>query len=185
MSEDSALQRIPGSPRTANFLSVLGIALMAGAILYGFHSLNRIGNEIDTKKAKLTDLAAEIKPLREEVERLRDGPLSDLITPKAIKVLRQGLKDQEERQLSNFIFWLELPYARKADIREVRYLFPDPSRLKNLYTSDEPSNGFMVSYLGWGLEPLVQITVVPKESDEFPVQFRALEELQVVGGGDS
>lgn len=177
--------RGPASPRAATLLSLAGIALMAAAILYGFYKLDEISGEIAAKSAELAELEAQIELLEDEVERIREGPLAELITPKALAVRREGLRDSNNRQIYNYIVWLDLPHARKREIREVRYVFGDRSFLRNRLTSNEPSNGFAVGYLGWGAMTRVPITVVPLQGDDFTIDFPMARARTVVNGGGS
>lgn len=160
---------------------------MAGAIGYSLYALSKVRDETAikteetrTKSRAVDELIRQVEAARAEVEHIRSGPLSDLIVPKAIAVRREGLKDQDGRQLYNFIVWLDLPYARKAEIREVQYVFGDRSFLRNRHMSVEPSNGFAVGYLGWGAMRQVPITVVPSRGEAFSLDFPMFDAMTIV-----
>ncbi|MDH3845599.1 MAG: hypothetical protein OES69_16795 [Myxococcales bacterium] len=173
-------QRTRVSGQTATALTFLGVALMAVAIGYSIHTLNLVRNEVAEKKDKREELKSQIELLRTEIEHIRSGPLAELITPQAIAIRRDDLSGAGDRPRFNFLIWLDLPYARKADIKEVRYEFLDPSFLEKKRVSSEPSSGFAVGYLGWGAMTRVPITVVPKEGEEFIIDFPMHESMQVV-----
>jgi len=169
-----------GIQRVATLLSLFGFASMIVAIGYGLYMLTIVDDEIKVKKGELAELEGQIASLQKEIDYIRNGPLSELVTPKAIAIRRPGLKDQQDRQLFNFIVWLDLPYVRKADIQQVQYVFGDSSFLRNRHKSSESSNGFAVGYLGWGAMRSVPITVAPNQGPEFTIEFRMFDELTVV-----
>ena len=164
----------------AKLLSVFGLALMLIAIGYGLYEIKVVNEAIAEKKDELTELRRQIGPIREEIDHIRNGPLSELVTPKAIAILRPGLKDERGRQLFNFIVWLDLPFVRKADIKQVEYVFGDDSFLRNRHTSSESSNGFAVGYLGWGAMPSVPITIVTNQGPNVSLRFRMADETKIV-----
>jgi hypothetical protein len=164
----------------AKLLSFFGLSMMLIAIGYGLYELKTVNDAITEKKDELIELRGQIDPIKEEIDHIRNAPLSELVTAKAIAILRPGLRDERGRQLFNFIVWLDLPYVRKADIKEVEYVFGDESFLRNRHTSSESSNGFAVGYLGWGAMTLVPITIVQNQGPDVTLRFRMSEEIKFV-----
>jgi hypothetical protein len=154
--------------------------MMLIAIGYGIYELKAVDDAITKKKAELTELRGQIDPIKEEIDHIRKGPLSELVTPRAIAILRPGLRDESGRQLFNFIVWLDLPYVRKADIKEVEYVFGDESFLRNRHTSSESSNGFAVGYLGWGAMTSVPITIAQNHGPDVTLRFRMSDKIEFV-----
>lgn len=168
----------------AKLLSFFGFALMLIAIGYGLYELKAVDDAITEKKDELTELRRQIGPIKEEIDHIRNGPLSELVTPRAIAILRPGLRDERGRQLFNFIVWLDLPYVRKADINEVEYVFGDESFLRNRHTSSESSNGFAVGYLGWGAMTSVPIKIAQNQGPDVTLRFRMSDEIEFVRDQD-
>jgi len=165
------------SPLVAKMLSLFGFALMVIAIGYSFYMLTVVDDKIEVKKGELAELEEQIVPLKKEIYRIRNSPLSKLIIPKAIAICDPTPSVQ---QLYNIMVWLDLPEVRKAEIQEVQYVFGDSSFLRNRHQSKEPSNGFAIGYLGWGFMTSVPITVIPKKGPEFTIEFRMFDKVVMV-----
>jgi hypothetical protein len=174
-------QGFSAKARSGMALSAIGLLLMGAAILYGAVRLSKLREQISKKTATLTAIKDEIAALNNQIERIRNGPLPDLVTPRAVAILRPGLRDREGRQLFNFMVWLNVPHVRQSEIREVRYFFGDSSFLSNRKTGSEASNGFAVGYLGWGAMTSVPIEVVPNQGPAFRIDFRMHEQMEIVG----
>jgi len=166
-------------------LSVLGLLMLIAAAGYGMSQISHLRTQIQEQEEDLSVLGIEADALLREVEAIRDGSIQDLIEGEFIQAKAIAVPtDQttvaggETLPLFNFIVWLNMPYARKADIQEVRYEFPDPSFLDKEQISSEASNGFAVGYVGWGLLNSVPITIVSNDASaengtiDFPMSTR-------------
>lgn len=82
-----------------------------------------------------------------------------------------GLKDSENRQIYDFTLWIDLPYSRRQEIQSVEYKFEHPTYIDKVRTGREPSNGFSVSYRGWGCLNAVELTVLLENGDKVQTIF--------------
>ena len=162
----------------AKATSWLGISLILAAIVYGFWDIQRLQSEIEVKQAALDSTKQASELVRQAINRIENSTLAELIEVKSIAIARDDLigannpSTGEPYQLYNFVIWLDLPHGRKADIEEVEYNFNNSSFLNRTPTSTEKSNGFAHGYLGWGLLPIVPITVKPNNGEQpFVINF--------------
>jgi hypothetical protein len=81
----------------------------------------------------------------------RNFELENLITPKAAATKTSGSN-------YTFLIWIVVPTFRRDEIKEVVYKLC-PGFADRIRISREPSYGFAVGYLGWGLCPAIEITV--------------------------
>ncbi len=116
------------------------------------------------------------KPVDEIIKLLRDeqsSPINKLIVPKA------AYKKIDENQ-GTFVIWIDVPSFRKKEIKEVEYTlcrgFAAPIR-----TASEPSSGFSIGYLGWGLCSVIQIKVILHSGREILIPFELRKYLDEHG----
>ena len=165
--------------------SVFGLLMLIAAAGYGLYQSSELRGQVELQEKNLSALESEADALQREVETIRDGSISALINAGFIEAKAIAVPTDETTVVGgetlpdyNFIVWLDVPFARKADIREVIYQFPDPSFLEKEQISSEPSNGYAVGYLGWGDLPLVPIKIIPDDAGaeagriDFPMRSR-------------
>lgn len=143
-------------------LTALGVILLAAALAYSYSGLRSMHAEIANKEVQRDSLDAAIDTLQKQVDLLVHGPLWDLATVDANAVRLEGRKDGRGRQLYDFGLWLNVPNNRKQDIAEVGYRRRFGESLQAVLVGTEPSNGFGVSYLGWGCFPVLDVTIVER-----------------------
>lgn len=165
--------------------SLIGLLLLVASAAYGMYQIRELRERIDAQKIELSDLESQAGELQREVETIRDGSVQKLIDAGYIEAKSVGWETDETtfaagrtRQLFNYVVWLDIPFARKADILEVKYEFPHPSFIHKEQSSREASNGFAVGYRGWGVLRSVPITIIPKDDGaengkiDFPMRSR-------------
>jgi hypothetical protein len=172
-------------------LSAVGVAGTIAAIGYGALQVRTLDAEYLVKADSLVALGVLADSLRGEVDRIRSGPLEPLITPRVVAVPASRVQcpaawdgyGRDEHGLCagyGFLLWLELPYARRSEIREAAYHFTglttSPVRM-----GTEPSNGFLVGWLGWWPWPTIPIEVIPKRGERFSIDFPMEQALRDAG----
>ncbi|MFQ5605236.1 MAG: pYEATS domain-containing protein [bacterium] len=171
---------MPGkSQKLANILTIIGAALVAFTLFYSIRELRALQAEVGRKKAVSAKLNTKITELNETIERIKFGPIAELLTVKAIAIRQEGRRDAQNRQLYNFMLWLDLPEFRKKDIEFVKYYFDDPSMLKKERIGKEVSNGFAINYLGYGCLRRVKVTVVLKQHPNVEIDFPMCERIVI------
>ena len=166
-------------------LSVLGLLMLIASAGYGIYQISDLRGQIEEQEEQLSTRRIEADALEQKVRTIRDSSIQELIKEglveaKAIAVPtdRTTVVEGTTLPLYNFIVWLDMPYARKADVQEVKYEFPHGSFLNKNQSSSEASNGFAVGYLGWGAMPSVPITIVSRDASaengtiDFPMGSR-------------
>jgi len=114
-----------------------------------------------------------IKMLNDE----QTAPVGDLIKVKAKMTEVPGIRDPEERQIYDFLIWVDLPSFRRDAIREVKYYFPKGQILDKEKLGREPSLGFATSYRGWGCFTRIDITIRLTNGDSLQREFDMCEAL--------
>lgn len=149
-------------------LSVLGLLMLIAAAGYGLDQISKLRGQIDGQENDLSVLKGQAEALQRKVTTIRDGSIQELIEGEFIKARAIGMRTRpvvgETRKHFNYVVWLDIPYARKVDIQEVKYEFRHSSIIDKEQYSSEASNGFAVGYFGWGALNLVPITIVPKDA---------------------
>lgn len=81
-----------------------------------------------------------------------DGTEDDLAASVQVKVEAiEKRTDSRGKKWYDFALWLDMPAARKAEVRAVSYRFPKETMPKNpLKVATRPDQDFRVAYYGWG-----------------------------------
>lgn len=167
--------------RAATVLAAIGLLGMIAAIGYGAYQVQAQGKAYALKEESLRALEVQTDLLRAEVTRIRTAPLNELVTAQAIAVPAPKVQctsdfDGRGRDANGlcpgywFLLWIDLPYGRRSEISRVDYAFGRGSLIP-VRTGREPSNGFLIGYLGWWPWPTIPITVVPTAGEEFTREF--------------
>jgi hypothetical protein len=104
------------------------------------------------------------------LEQDRNLPIENLIIPRA------AATPVSERN-STFLIWIDVPSFRRDEIKEVVYKLC-PGFADRIRISREPSSGFAVGYLGWGLCPAIEITVKLNDGREIVKIFAMANYLE-------
>ena len=136
--------------KLSTLLTFAGIAMVVFSIGYSVMKLQELRAEIELREEVSAGLEEEIRQLDARIDHIRNGPIIELITPRAAAVEVDGVRGWSTgRQLYNVMLWVEMPYHRRSGIRHINYYFDHPSMLMRNRQGSMASNGFAVSYLGW------------------------------------
>jgi hypothetical protein len=164
--------------RITGRLTVLG--LVASIFLIGFNAYKaaELDKQIAQKQAKLKELeTAYSTALKLANAPVKEIPIFDQIQPKAKAVTVGAQKDSTGNQQYDFTVWLDAPDTIRSQIEKVTYYFDHPSFIDKTKWSTDPSNGFAVSYRGWGALRLVTITVQLKDGTSHSYYFDMVKAL--------
>ncbi len=164
---------------------------MVVAIGYGALQVRTLDEDYRVKSDSLEMLGVQADSLRAEVERIASGPLDSLVTPRIVAVAAGRVScpkawDGYGRDAHGlcpgygFLLWLDVPYARRSDIREVDYHFSGITT-SAVRTGTEPSNGFLVGWLGWYPWATIPVDVVLKAGPTISLDFPMEQALRDAG----
>ncbi|MEO7353450.1 MAG: hypothetical protein ABIZ70_03780 [Gemmatimonadales bacterium] len=170
----------------STILSTIGIVGMFAAAAYGGLEVRRLDREYLSKADSLAVLTAQGDSLQRDIDHLRTGSLQSLLTPRAVAVPANrvactpdydGLGRDSHGMCAGygFMLWLELPYSRRAEIRSVSYFFSGHTTTPVRIGTD-PSNGFLVGWLGWAPWVTIPVTVETRDGAKFSLEL-PMEEL--------
>ncbi len=152
-------------------LTILGALIVIGALALSFAGLRTLEADIKDKQAQREVLDIHIAELEQEIHRLKHAPLEELVEVGALAVELEGKTDPHGRQLFTFSYWLEIPNNRKREIGKVEYRRRYGERLQDALVGTEPSNGFGVSYLGWGCFRTVDVIILETTGEQHVIEF--------------
>lgn len=182
--------------RIGALLSAIGFMCVIIAFVYSFIKLKDLNEMLLKKTVELEridsilvskdsvilvqndvieDNKVLIDTLINRVNRLTDSK----IHPKARAVMIPGLLDSEHRQIYDFTVWISSSNLTLSKIRQVSYQFKHNTFLLHERESTDMSNGFLVSYRGWGCLSLVVITVQYDDGKIETIYFNMCNEFRV------
>lgn len=123
-------------------------------------------SDIEANQKLVADLVAEINKLR-----------NPAIQPKVSAVEIPGIKDAQNRQIFDFTLWITSSQYTLNRISKVSYRFENASYLLKDRESKDNSNGFLISYRGWGCLSLITITVDYVDGEKETLYFNMCEGL--------
>lgn len=178
----------PTASRVLSFVGLLGMLLAIG---YGAVQVRALDADYLVKVDSLSTLGAQADSLRTEVNRIRSGPLESLVTPKIVAVPAGRVScpkawdgyGGDSHGLCpgyGFLLWLDVPFARRADIREVEYHFTGITT-SPVRTGSEPSNSFLVGWLGFYPWSTIPVVIVPKVGPRITLEFAMEQSLRDAG----
>ena len=156
--------------------------------------LNNLNKEIELKESRidsLTKIQVEqldsiarqtetieankvlVKQLSEDLIRLQDPTVKPFTEAKEVP----NMLDHKKRQLYDFSIWVNSSNYTLDKISKVSYHFLQGETLQKVREGDNPSNGFLISYRGWGCFPLMRIVVTYKDGTTEDMYFDACEAL--------
>lgn len=170
----------------AALLTLFGAAIILLTIYLGVQFNNELRDTIDDQKAFKKDLDKKVEALKERLALLVDGPLSKLVSIEATKVELVGQKaqrdnaDGEKELLQSYVYsyWITVPNNRKADIEKVEYRRGPGDKLRSVLTGFESTNGFGVTYTGWGCFGLVDVKIIEKSGKETDLTFNDCQKIR-------
>lgn len=135
----------------------------------------RLAEERNQEIERLVLQSSELQGRIESFNQLLQGPIEDLITLRARSepYTQSGSQvvDRANRPLYLITCWVEVPDVRKAEIREVIYRFPHDSFYPREKESRNWSNGYAISYTGWGCLNRVDVRIVMRDGSAVDTSF--------------
>lgn len=162
--------------RQGAVISSIGFLMVVSMFVYAGITLNNLNKEITERSIQIEALDSlilaqnqEIKgneqivaSLVEEINKLKDPA----IKPKSNAVAIPGIFDSQGRQIYDFTIWLTSSQFTLNRIKKATFKFPHESfNLKDRESSDS-SNGFLVSYRGYGTLNLVTVHIEYETGEE-------------------
>lgn len=170
-------------------ISLIGLLIIIIAFGIAAISLRRLQQTIESKKHEIiildsTKIAQEkeidgnnkvISELVDEINRLKDPT----ICPHARAIAIPGLLDSQKRQVYDFTVWITSSQFTLNRIRKVSYQFGHETFIIKNRESEDSSNGFLVSYRGWGCMALVKISVEYVNQNSEIIYFDMCNKIEV------
>lgn len=168
-------------------ISSVGFLMVLGMFVYAGVTLNSLNEEILERSMKIEALDSliiaqnqEIEgneqivvSLIEEINKLKDPS----IKPKSKAVAIPGIFDSQGRQVYDFTIWLTSSQFTLNRIAKATFKFSHGSFILTDRESSDKSNGFLVSYRGWGCLTLVTVTIEFEDGEEETLFYNMCEEL--------
>lgn len=157
--EEIEYKKLQKSSYISAALTLMGFVIIVSSLAFSY-------SQIKEKEIRLNKLTKIEKELESKIKRqeLRIQELEWASSPKAIiaqtkAVKLDGVTDPNGRQIYDFSIWLQVPVMLRDKITRVEYSFDHPSMIKKTRESSEISNGYSVSYRGWGCLTAIDIKV--------------------------
>jgi hypothetical protein len=155
--------------RQGAMISLFGFFIIIMAFAFASWKLNSLNEVIALKSIEINALDSTIlkqnsdievkqklvNDLVDEINKLRDPR----IQPKVSAVEIPGVKDAQSRQIFDFTLWITSSQYTLNRISKVSYHFNNATYLMKDRESNDHSNGFLISYRGWGCLSVIKITV--------------------------
>jgi uncharacterized coiled-coil protein SlyX len=168
-------------------ISVFGFLIIVFAFVIAYRELSSLNAIITSKNIEIDALDSTLKSQKETIEFNQDlikslvdeiNKLRDpAIQPNARAVKQPNIYDPKGRQIYDFTLWITTSQFTLNKIEKVTYLFKHKSVILKNKEAFDNSNGFLVSYRGWGCIPVVQITVNYIDGDEEVIYFNMCDGL--------
>jgi uncharacterized coiled-coil protein SlyX len=167
--------------KQGTIISLVGFVIVILVFVFAAKKLTELNDTIITKTNELDSLNSTIslqkneidankelmKELVNEINKLKDPN----VKPNARAVEIPGVKDSQGRQIYDFTVWITSSQHTLNKIKNVSYQFGhDTFIIRNRKSSDK-SNGFLVSYRGWGCLSVVKLSVEYKSNEIEEVYF--------------
>lgn len=172
--------------KTQNFIKLqIVIAVIAisftisGAIMFYTLLQNRdtLEKDIQVLEDRKAEAEVNLNSLLDRIKQHSRSATTDAIQPRTEASAIPELTDKRGQQIYNFKLWLESPAEIAGSISRVSYQFKHPSFKEKEKTSSDASNGFQVSYQGWGCLYLVTIKVHLKDGNTEEILFNMCNAL--------
>jgi uncharacterized coiled-coil protein SlyX len=173
--------------KQGTFISIFGFLIIVFAFIIAYRELTNLNTIIASKNIEIDALDSTLNSQKEtieynqnlinslvdEINKLRDPT----IQPNARAVKQPNIYDPEGRQIYDFTLWIATSQFTLNKIEKVTYLFKHKSVILKNKEAFDNSNGFLVSYRGWGCIPVVQITVKYMDGEEEVLYFNMCQGL--------
>jgi len=173
--------------KQGGIISLVGFFIVILVFVFAAIKLNDLNDTIKLKTDELSSLDTiienqnknielnknQVKELVAEINKLKDPS----IQPDASAVELPGIFDSKGRQVYDFTIWITSSQFTLNKISKVTYHFDQASYIIKNRESTNKSNGFLVSYRGWGCLSLVKATVEYENNETEVVYFDMCEKL--------
>jgi hypothetical protein len=180
--------------RQGSLISALGFFVILIAFVYASVKLSGLNNEINQKTSELNridsilarkdSLILNQTNLIEHNRNLIDTLVTQIneltdnrIYPKAQAVAIPGVLDGNKRQIYDFTIWITSSQVNLNEIVKVTYEFRHDTFLLNTRESTNVSNGFLVSYRGWGCLAIVELSIQYANNTTEKIFFNMCQEI--------
>ena len=161
-------------------ISALGFIIIVFVFIFAAWKLNKLDSTIKLKSTEILALDSIINNQNDEIK-LKQKLVTDLvdeinklrdpsIQPKAKAIKIPGIFDPKKRQIYDFTVWITSSKHTLNKIKKVTYQFGEKSFILKNRESIDSSNGFLVSYRGWGCLSVVKI-FIQYDDDETEIQY--------------
>lgn len=169
--EDIEYTKLQKSSYISATLTLMGFVIIVSSLAFSYF-------QIKEKEERLNELSTIEKGLESKIksQELRINELEWASSPKAIvaqakAVKLDGITDQNGNQIYDFSIWLQVPVMLRDKITNVEYFLDHPSMLRKIRQSAEVSNGYSVSYRGWGCLTDIDIKVHLNDGEIYKIAF--------------
>ena len=169
--EDIEYKKLQKSSYISAFLSLMGFVIIVSSLAFSYFQIKQKEIRVKELTQKEQELASKIEDQERRIEELEwaSSPKAIFAQTKAVKL--DGIIDSAGRQIYDFSVWLQIPVLVKDKITKVEYFFDHPSMLKKMRESMEGSNGYSVSYRGWGCLNPIDIRIHLNDSEIYELVF--------------
>jgi hypothetical protein len=169
------------------YISLIGFLFVIIAFAIGISEVSELNDSIDLKKTELAQMnraldstesvikenRTNIATLMAEINKLKDPN----IYPKSSSTLLPGVMDPKKRQVFDFTIWLTSSQATLNKITSVRYNFNNETFLLKDRESSNRSNGFLISYRGWGCLSYIAINITYQDGQTKTLYYDMCSDL--------
>jgi len=177
--EDIEYKRLQKSSYISAVLTLMGFVIILSSLVFSYFQIKEKELMVNELTKIEEELASKIKSQERRIKELEwaSSPKAIVAQTKAVKL--HGVTDPEGRQIYDFSIWLQIPVLLKDKITKVEYFFHHPSMLKKMRESTEVSNGYSVSYRGWGCLTAIDIKVHLNDGEIYGLVFNQCTGEQV------
>jgi len=180
-------EKLKKKSKQGALISSAGLVIILAVFIFASYQLKELNKTIEQKTRELVALDSVITTqnteietnkilianLVDEINKLRDPA----IQPHAGAVEIPGIKDPQGRQVYDFTLWITSSQVTLNRISKVSYQFGNDTFLLKTRESEDNTNGFLVSYRGWGCLTVVKLTVLYNNGESETVFFNMCEAL--------
>jgi len=167
--------------RQAAIISSIGFLIIILAFGFASWQLQKLNAAVAAKNKEIKALDALIENRNKDIKAkkvLIDTLISEInklkdprIQPKVRAVAIPGVFDSQKRQVYDFTVWVTSSQHTLNKISKVSYQFGHDTFILRNRESNDNSNGFLVSYRGWGCLSIVKIIVEYREGNNEVLYF--------------
>ncbi len=169
--EDIQYKQLQRASNISAILTLLGVVVVISALIFSYFEIRKMEERVAELAAEESQLKEKIEHQKAQIKQYEWASSPQAITAQTKAVELNGIKDPSGRQVYDFSIWLQVPVLLKDKIKQVQYVFDHPTMLNKTRESTEASNGYSVSYRGWGCLKSMTIKVFLKDGESHEIQF--------------